>query len=446
MCAVGRSSLFLNARVHLPGSKGRAAACRGGIEYVATRPGANAQATPGDERRAELAARMGLAGYYAERPGSTALFDADGAVPLSEARRRLAAADGALSTLVISVRREEANELRLNSKEDWERFCRRELAPALATMMDIPESDVRWMAAQHENSPSSKHVHVFAYSESGSFSTLMRKPDLDRARSSLTDSALAPAIKAAMAARDIAREQAVGAVRSVRKEEVELSLPESGRVSYAHLHRWHPEAARKVIAELERLGSERADIVTSRDAFELTVARCAELGGLEGEEAERYIRDALKELDARRANALIRVVAPDRTAGPALRCGGAPVPASGPAATRRVLTGLESEAAACVSAKGARAITNARQEGHPVPVSALKACPTFSRALSVAPTVATEALAAACQTGGSCADIGEDAAKVAARCLLAVARAVGLGRPAEAVARIASTMERSVRI
>lgn len=84
MCAVGRSSLFVNARVHVPGSKGRAAVSSYTLGYIATRPGADASPTPGDLRRAEVAERMALAGYYAERPGSTALFDQDGAVPLRE--------------------------------------------------------------------------------------------------------------------------------------------------------------------------------------------------------------------------------------------------------------------------------------------------------------------------------------------------------------------------
>lgn len=86
MCAVGRSSLFVNARVHVPGSKGRAAVSSYTLGYIATRPGADASPTPGDLRHAEVAERMALAGYYAERPGSTALFDQDGAVPLREAR------------------------------------------------------------------------------------------------------------------------------------------------------------------------------------------------------------------------------------------------------------------------------------------------------------------------------------------------------------------------
>lgn len=157
-----RSSLVVNARVHLPGSRGRSAVITNNIEYVATREGADKSATVDDLRRSELAEKMGLVGYYAERPGSTALFDQNGAVPLRTARRELEKADGAIATVVLSVRRDEACELDLACKEDWQRFCRRNLAPALAEAMGIPESSVRWVAAEHENHPNSKHAHVIA--------------------------------------------------------------------------------------------------------------------------------------------------------------------------------------------------------------------------------------------------------------------------------------------
>ncbi len=84
-----RSSLVVNARVHLPGSRGRSAVITNNIEYVATREGADKSATIDDLRRSELAERMGLVGYCAERPGSTALFDQNGAVQLRTARLSL---------------------------------------------------------------------------------------------------------------------------------------------------------------------------------------------------------------------------------------------------------------------------------------------------------------------------------------------------------------------
>ena len=199
-----RSSLVVNARVHLSGSRGRSAVITNNVEYVATREGADKSATVDDLRRSELAERMGIVGYCAERPGSTALFAQDGAVQLRTARRELEKADGAIATVVLSVRRDEACELDLACKEDWQRFCRRNLTPALAEAMDIPESSVRWVAAEHENHPNSKHVHVIAWSSDGSFDSLMARNRLDRARGALTDAALAPALAAEHEARDLA--------------------------------------------------------------------------------------------------------------------------------------------------------------------------------------------------------------------------------------------------
>lgn len=196
-----RSSLVVNARVHLSGSRGRSAVITNNVEYVATREGADKSATVDDLRRYELAERMGLVGYCAERPGSTALFDQNGAVQLRTARKELEKADGAIATVVLSVRRDEACELDLACKEDWQRFCRRNLAPALAEAMGIPESSVRWVAAEHENHPNSKHVHVIAWSSDGSFDSLMARNRLDRARNALTDAALAPALAAEYEAR-----------------------------------------------------------------------------------------------------------------------------------------------------------------------------------------------------------------------------------------------------
>lgn len=311
-----RSSLVVNARVHLPGSRGRSAVITNNIEYVATREGADKSATVDDLRRSELAEKMGLVGYYAERPGSTALFDQNGAVPLRTARRELEKADGAIATVVLSVRRDEACELDLACKEDWQRFCRRNLAPALAEAMGIPESSVRWVAAEHENHPNSKHVHVIAWSSDGSFDSLMARNRLDRARNALTDAALAPALAAEYEARDLARSRAVDAVRHIPADEIGVALPADGRISYAHLRRWHPDVAKAVDVAIAEAGSRHPEIKGAIAAYSKSVERCADLKGLEGVARDRYVNDAMRELRARQGNALLRVIAPDRATAP----------------------------------------------------------------------------------------------------------------------------------
>ena len=393
MCAAARDSLYLNARVHLPGATSRATTVTHNVEYIATRLGANREATPDDLRRAELAERMGLAGYYAKRPGSTALFDADGAVPLAEARRRLEGADGALVTLVISVRREEAEGLGLDTKQGWERYLRANLAPALSVAMGVPESSIRWLAAEHENAEHSKHAHAIAWSSDGSFDGLMKRPRLERARKMLTDAALAPAVERTLVERDLARAAAVDAVWGIEPSEIaDLGLPADGRISYAHLRRWHPECARRVEAELERLES-RPDMADAVAAHRATVERCADLKGLEGAERERYVQEAMDDLRGRMANALLRVVAPDRTEAPAREPRRTPAPTEGPATERRRMAALEGEVSSCVRGRDLDGIKAAIEEKRPIPRKSLSKCPAFRRLERVAPALAVRALA-----------------------------------------------------
>lgn len=426
MCAVGRSSLFVNVRVHVPGSKGRAAVSSHTLGYIATRPGADASPTPGDLRRAEVAERMALAGYYAERPGSTALFDQDGAVPLREARARLADADGALSTWVISVRREEADELRLGCKDEWQRWCRRELTPALATAMGVPESSVRWVAAEHENAVNSKHVHVLAWDSDGSLSSVMPKHQLERARAMMTDAALAPAMKVALDERDIARSAAVEAARSIPAEEVRVELPPTGRISYAHLRRWHPGAAAQLMEKLVRAGEARPEVAEAVARYRAAVERCAELKGLEGTARARYVRDAMADLDARRANAALRTIAPDRTEAPTETQGRTAAPTDGPATRRLAERRMRAEVAACVPRRELDDAARAVRERRPVPEKALRRLPSYRSAVGLASSAARRAALRALATAANPnrrRDLGDEAGEAAVRILAKAALA-----------------------
>ncbi len=441
----------MNARVHLPGSKGRAAVATGTVGYIATRPGADMSATPSDLRRAELAERMALAGYYAERPGSTSLFDQDGQVPLHEARTRLAAAEGAVATWVVSVRREEADELALGCKEEWQRWCRRELTPALAAAMGVPESSVRWVAAEHENAENSKHVHVISWSSDGSFSSVMPKQRLERARAMLTDAALAPAMEAALRERDIARSLAVEAVRRVPAEEVRVTLPPTGRISYAHLRCWHPETAGGVREELSRAAERCPAIRDAGERYRAAVEHCADLKGLGGGERDRYVGDAMRDLTARRANALLRTIAPDRTEAPEAAPMHAPAPQNGPATRRQRERRVRCEVAACVPHREMAEAAAAVRERRPVPAGALRACPTYLAAVRRAPADAARAALAVIEdaaTSGGRRDLGDEAGKEALRILTRAALAAlrAAMSTGERTVRLTNGIERGMRI
>lgn len=431
----GRDSVFVNARVRLPGTRGLRAVAGHLVEYIATRPGADRSATASDLRRADLAERMELAGYCAARPGSTALFDADGAVPVAEARRRLGAAEGAVSTWVVSVRRDEAAELGLSCKGEWQAYCRSHLAPALAEAMGVPESDVRWVAAVHLNSKASIHVHVLAFSASGSFDSLIPKPRLERARRGLVDAGLARAVAAEDAARDRARDAAVSAAGSLGVPAATLGLPEEGRVSYAHLRRWHPDAAARVDAALEAARAPGSPLSAAEAGHAEAVRRGAGLRGLPAGRAERLEREAASELRHREANALLRAAVPDR-APHAPRRAPRPAPRSGPGTRRRALLSLEAEAAACAPGEASAA--------------ALRRCPTFRRAAESCPGAALSAaggaISASLSGGGrrpASDEAGTAAARAMARGLLAAAEAAGAMKATGRTARPPET-ERTV--
>ena len=443
-----RSSLVVNARVHLSGSRGRSTVITNNVEYIAMREGADRSATVDDLRRSDLAERMRLVGYCAERPGSTALFDQDGAVPLRMARRELEKADGAIATVVLSVRRDEAGELDLACKEDWQRFCRRNLTPALAEAMGVPESSVRWVAAEHENHPNSKHVHVIAWSSDGSFDSLMARNRLDRARRTLTDAALAPALAAEHETRDLARSWAVGVVRQVPDEEISIELPPDGRISYAHLRRWHPDVAKAVDAVIAKAESKHPEIKEAGTAYLESVKRCADLKGLEGFARDRYVDDAVCELRARQGNALLRTIAPDRTAAPEEKPKRSAKPSDGPAAERKRMKPFVGEIRACVTDEDLRGAREAVRERRHIPERCLRSCPSYALSMAKAPvavgrTVA-KALASATESQNGRRDlsdeIGQKAERVLARALAAAVSAAIRGDAAGIVLAPAKTI------
>ena len=95
-------------------------------------------------------------------------------------------------------------------------------------------------------------MHVIGWSSDGSFDSLMARNGLDRARRTLTDAALAPALAAEHETRDLARSRAVDVVRQTPAEEISIELPPDGRISYAHLRRWHPDVAKAVDAAIAK--------------------------------------------------------------------------------------------------------------------------------------------------------------------------------------------------
>lgn len=99
----------------------------------------------------------------AERFGSHGLFTDDGVrVKLEEVSRELNEYEGNVWTVIISLRREDAERLGFNSGERWRDMLRTQ-TEAIAKNFKIPVEDLKWYAAFH-NESHHPHVHLMVYS------------------------------------------------------------------------------------------------------------------------------------------------------------------------------------------------------------------------------------------------------------------------------------------
>lgn len=99
----------------------------------------------------------------AERFGSHGLFTDDGIrVKLEDVSKELNEYEGNVWTVIISLRREDAERLGFNSGERWRDMLRTQ-TEAIAKNFKIPVEDLKWYAAFH-NESHHPHVHLMVYS------------------------------------------------------------------------------------------------------------------------------------------------------------------------------------------------------------------------------------------------------------------------------------------
>lgn len=134
--ALGNASEFIS-RV-LEDNAHEAAGVKTYADYIATRP-------------------------RAERFGSHGLFTDDGVrVKLEDVSKELNEYDGNVWTVIISLRREDAERLGFNTGERWRDMLRTQ-TEAIAKNFKIPVEDLKWYAAFH-NESHHPHVHLMVYS------------------------------------------------------------------------------------------------------------------------------------------------------------------------------------------------------------------------------------------------------------------------------------------
>lgn len=121
-----------------------------------------------EDNAVEVMESKTYADYIATRPraqrfGSHGLFTDDGVrVKLEDVSRELNEYEGNVWTVIISLRREDAERLGFNSGERWRDMLRTQ-TEAIAKNFKIPVEDLKWYAAFH-NESHHPHVHLMVYS------------------------------------------------------------------------------------------------------------------------------------------------------------------------------------------------------------------------------------------------------------------------------------------
>lgn len=315
------SSVIVNHRVALPGTRTRGTIATHRLDYVRTRLGAVREPTDDDIRRQEMAEREDALGYISHRQGAVfdessncTLFDASGVADYRQVKAELMAADGAILTSIVTVRREDAEELGLQTKQDFERFLRANWQEHLEQMGIMEPQDVRWVAAFHTNSDKNFHVHVISWDDSGRFDSLIPKAELEEARQELVAKAMAPVRQSISAVRTQARDDLAADIRDGELSEAQLQkmqqivngLPEWGSLKYGNLAKKAPELKAKVDDLVEQRIRESPKLAEKVKSYKDAVNRHADLKGLKSPERQAYETVAMDDLKTRLGNAQLR--------------------------------------------------------------------------------------------------------------------------------------------
>lgn len=321
------SALIVNNRVMLAGNPGHAAIGGSRLLYIATRPGAVALPTEDDLRIERENALMAKLGYIGFRPGSVpepnaghALFDASGVPVRSGVQRELLATNSAIITSVLSVRFEDAETMRLSTKQDWERFVRAEWPRYVERMGVIAPENVRWVAAMHVCNHS-YHVHVFTWDSSGRFNSLLPRQRMAEADDAIRHAALRPLREAPNLARKMARDELVVGVKEAvaeredLREAVQKALPDAGSLKYANIARRHSSARQEVDSVVERVMVADRALSAKRDVYLAAAREHARLKGLTGFALAAHMAAAENDLHTRLGNAAIAAARHSLTEG-----------------------------------------------------------------------------------------------------------------------------------
>ena len=237
------------------------------MNYIATRDGVELL----DENADSIYMRYIATRSRAEKHGEHGLFGAEDAVDLEKTLGELKAHEGNVWTIIYSLRREDAARLGYDNAASWRALLRSKQAD-FAEAMQIPQSQLRWYAAFHDEGEH-PHIHMMLWPDDPKYGFL-RKDKLLHLQSILTNMIYADELKAVYVQKDIAYKDVTGAARetmrrivdqletvenppeSIRQKLMELALElhtVNGKKQYGYLKKPLKDMVDSIVDELEKL-------------------------------------------------------------------------------------------------------------------------------------------------------------------------------------------------
>lgn len=311
------STIIINHRVLLAGSKGYSSAGSSKILYISNRPGAVTLKTEDDLRIEQENERMKLLGYSEFRPGSVrernnghALFDQTGIPPRSLIQNELKQTQGAVITSVVSVRREDALRLGLSTKQDWERLARSQWQQHIEEMGIIAPENIRWTAAMHINS-ASYHIHVFTWDKSGNFNSLIPRQELIKAQKNFVEKVTYKQTEDLRLALKESRQDLINSFKETlgtsEKQLLRECLPDKGSLKYGSLLKQTPHIAERINRTVEETLKQNPKLKNMIDGYEKLTKEQINAKSLKGSEAIAYNNAIKHDLKIRLCNAAISI-------------------------------------------------------------------------------------------------------------------------------------------
>ena len=314
---MGNSAFILNHQVMLKANPNHGAIGRSRLLYIANRPGVVIEKTPDQIRMEQNNERMVKLGYIGYRPGVETnrelhhgLFDQHGIPSRAKIARELVNTDSAVITSVLSIRREDAFALNLQTRQDWERLLRSYWNKHIESLGVMEPQKIRWVAAFHTNQVNNLHVHVFSWDESGQFNSLLPRKNLVSAHDTFMAEVLKPYQEKYNLVRTQTRDDLVFGIRTASLDEEQHAkliqmLPADGSLKYAHIAKNHPQAKKVIDESVNQLIERNPSLNSLKEQYLDVVLEHARLKPLKGVQLEAYVHAAKSDLNTRLGNALI---------------------------------------------------------------------------------------------------------------------------------------------